>query len=213
MSNHLTDPYPHTDINEASTTKEKILLEATILFARQGRATVSIRDIARAVNLSQASLYNHFESKEVLWNSVLDHIKSLYLQYFERLDKAVEEAVGFNAVLECMFVEVRQVVHIFTYYGFALIQAEQLSDDKAYEIYSEIFLRYSIGFIAGKFNDCIAKGWARQFDTRLTATFFMHSILNAISMRAHENMGRKIPYDIDELLFSVQQQIQQQGAL
>ncbi len=213
MPNRLKDPYPLTDVNEASNTKERILLAATVMFARKGKDSVSIRDIAKAVNLGQASLYNHFESKEVLWDSVLEHLKDLYLQYFDRLDMAIKEAVGFEAVLECMFIEVRQVINIFTYYGFSLIQAEQLNDEKAYQIYSDVFLKYSSEFIAGKFDDCITRGWAREFNTIWTAVFFMNNILFAITMRANEDMGRVLPFDVNKMLDQLQEQIWNLGRI
>jgi len=45
------------------TTRERILDEALDLFARQGFAGTSIRQIARAVGLRESSLYNHFPGK------------------------------------------------------------------------------------------------------------------------------------------------------
>lgn len=199
--------YPLTDISHAQTTKDKILLEATILFAQNGYAAVSIRDIVEKVSIKAASLYNHFESKEALWDGVLEHVRELYLLYFERLDAAISLAADFEEVLECMFVELKDIVNIFTYYGFALLQTEQLRDEKAYEIYRDILLTYSIGFIQGKFDECVQKGWVRPFETKITATFFMHSVLHAIVLRTHEDMGRQLPYNVSEMLETLQQLI------
>ena len=44
--------------------REQILAEALRLFARQGMANVSTRQIAKAVGISQPSLYAHFRSRD-----------------------------------------------------------------------------------------------------------------------------------------------------
>ncbi|MFI7450675.1 TetR/AcrR family transcriptional regulator [Nonomuraea sp. NPDC049714] len=44
----------------------RIRSAAVLLFARQGYAATSIRDLARAVNLTNAGIYHHVSSKEAL---------------------------------------------------------------------------------------------------------------------------------------------------
>lgn len=203
----LGQQYPLTDIDQASTTKDRILLEATIMFAQKGFSTVSIRDLAKRVNLKPASLYSHFKNKEALWDEVIEHVKNLYLIYFKRLEKSIQEASSFESVLDCMFVELKSVVNIFTHYGISLIQVEQFRDEKAYDIYNNVFLKYSIDFIKGKFDDCIDKGWVKSFDTKVTATFFMHSVLIGVAIHANNDMKREIPYDPSEMFDSLQRYI------
>lgn len=53
-------------------TRERILDEALDLFARQGFAGTSIRQIARAVGLRESSLYNHFPGKEAIYSALID---------------------------------------------------------------------------------------------------------------------------------------------
>lgn len=51
------------------------LLELTAeLFASQGFAAVSMRDIARAAGLTPAALYHHFADKDALYETVLEHV-------------------------------------------------------------------------------------------------------------------------------------------
>lgn len=207
----LGEPYPLVEADNVKSTKERIMLEATIMFACKGYAAVSVRDIAQKINIKAASIYSHFASKEDLWNAVLEHIKELYLLYFDRLIDAVRQASNFEEVLDCMFFELKQTVNIFTYYGFSLIQTEQFRDEKAYEIYSEILLKYSIGCLKNEFDICIQKGWAKPFDTKATAAFFMHSVLNGILLRTHEDMKRRLPYDVNEMFAKLQEFILQTG--
>lgn len=53
-------------------TRERILDVAEALFATQGYAGTSMREIAGAAHLTAASLYNHFEGKEALYGAVLE---------------------------------------------------------------------------------------------------------------------------------------------
>jgi TetR/AcrR family transcriptional regulator len=53
-------------------TAERILDAAEALFAEQGFAATSVREIAGEVGLTPASLYNHFSGKEALYEAVLE---------------------------------------------------------------------------------------------------------------------------------------------
>lgn len=191
------------DINESTKTKDRILFEATNLFAQKGYAAVSVRDIGDSVNIKAASIYNHFQSKEVLWEESLEYIKNLYLLYFKRLEVALPQTKCFEEVLDCMFTELLNVVHIFNYYGFCIIQSEHFRDEKVYKIFSEVYLKYSIDFIKDAFDTCIERGFARPFDTRATATMFMHTVLIGTGLRFHESMNHPMPYDINEMYTSL----------
>ncbi len=53
-------------------TKEKILNEAMKLFAQLSYDAVSIRNITKSLGLNEASLYNHYNSKEELLNAIFE---------------------------------------------------------------------------------------------------------------------------------------------
>jgi AcrR family transcriptional regulator len=53
-------------MRDGQDTKERIERAAISLFCRQGYAGTSIRDIAKAAQVSQGALYNHYVSKEDL---------------------------------------------------------------------------------------------------------------------------------------------------
>jgi AcrR family transcriptional regulator len=66
-----TDLKPTTEITSASTS-ERILDAAEFHFAGRGFAGASMREIAASVDLNPASLYNHFASKQALYEAVLE---------------------------------------------------------------------------------------------------------------------------------------------
>ena len=63
-------------------TKRRILICAVDLFAVQGYTETSVRDIAAAVGIKPASLYNHFSSKEdillFMLNDYADSTKTMF---------------------------------------------------------------------------------------------------------------------------------------
>lgn len=198
--------YPLPLYESGSKTKEQILLIATIYFAKEGYASVSMRDIAKVMGMQQSSLYNHFSNKEALWREVLEHSRTLYMLYFDHLDEALAQAGTFEAVLGTIFHEPKRLANIFTGYAFSLIQSEQFHDEVAGRVFVETFLAYSIDFIAKWFDGCVEKGLVRAFDTRMVATLVMHTILGGLQVSLHKWLGHTYmePYQPPEMFADLQ---------
>lgn len=54
------------------TTRQRILREASALFAQKGYHGTSTREIATAVGIQQPSLFHHFESKDAIMSELID---------------------------------------------------------------------------------------------------------------------------------------------
>lgn len=63
---------PENSSPEARPTRERILDAAEEVFAEKGLAAAPVRDIAARVGLNPASLYNHFDGKDELYEAVLE---------------------------------------------------------------------------------------------------------------------------------------------
>lgn len=57
---------------DARTTRQRILDAALDLFAQNGFAGTSVRQLAREVGLRESSLYNHFAGKEAIFGALID---------------------------------------------------------------------------------------------------------------------------------------------
>jgi AcrR family transcriptional regulator len=55
-------------------TKEKILLEAIKLFAKDGYEAVSVRDISKQLGITQSALYKHYASKRDVFDSIVQRM-------------------------------------------------------------------------------------------------------------------------------------------
>lgn len=68
----------------ASTRREGILQQAAVLFARQGVASTTVREIADGVGILSGSLYHHFDSKDSMVREIitsyLDDLGSRYAE-------------------------------------------------------------------------------------------------------------------------------------
>jgi len=76
-----------------------IITVAKRLFARTGFHGVSIDDIVSEVGVSPAILYRHFESKEELYQAVLQEFSATRESYIEAV---VADDIGFEQVLRGM---------------------------------------------------------------------------------------------------------------
>ena len=197
--------YPLVDVEEAESTKERILLVAVRLFSINGYASVSMRDIASSINIKPASIYNHFESKEALFGAIIDTIKSVYMDFYDRLGRNVRKATCFTDVIECLFAELRDVYHMLIYYGITLIVTEQYRNERARIAFNDIFMKMGIDYSAKLFADSIAKGWVKDFDTKALATFFMNSICVGSLIRTQQALNNPTAYDATEMFASLQE--------
>lgn len=59
-------------MTDPASTRDRILNAAEALFAERGLAGTAVRDIAAEAGLTAASLYNHFASKDALYEAVLE---------------------------------------------------------------------------------------------------------------------------------------------
>ena len=63
---------PSEPATGSAATRERILDAAEALFAENVLAGTAVRDIARDVGLTAASLYNHFSGKQELYEAVIE---------------------------------------------------------------------------------------------------------------------------------------------
>lgn len=185
-------------------TKDKILLEAAILFAQRGYTAVSMKDIAERVKIKSASIYAHFSSKEEIFNIIVNNIKNIYIEFQIRNDIEVKKAENFRQVIEYMFSELKNIYDIYIYYGISLITIEQFRNELARDALNNVFIKKGIERSKAKFDECIEKKWVKSFDTQTLATILMNNIFVGTLMRTHEDMKHETAYDVDQMFSSLQ---------
>ena len=150
-------------------TKKSIFDNSIKLFTQKGYENVSINDIADSVGVRQSAVYNHFNSKQ----EILDTIYGFYyhhwilnrpnMDYFESLLKDGSTAVdiitkGFIYAFEDHILEqMSDVVKI--------IMQRVSTDPKATELFKKLLLEEGIAFVENGLNLAVKAGRFNPFDT------------------------------------------------
>lgn len=75
----------------AAATRQRLIAEATVLFATRGFAATSLVDLLDRVEVSRGAMYHHFASKEALFEAVLEAVEAdLARRLAERVSDATD---------------------------------------------------------------------------------------------------------------------------
>ena len=89
-------------INIAKGTKERLLEAALKMFSENGYSATNIRELSASLGLGKSSLYRHYESKEEIWNSMIDEMERYYNTKFgssENLPEIPESTSAFKSLV------------------------------------------------------------------------------------------------------------------
>lgn len=75
-------------------TKQKIIETALTLFSERGYDAVSVGEIAEAVGIKVPSLYNHYPSKEAIFDAIVETTALQYEKDTGRIDIHVQRAAA-----------------------------------------------------------------------------------------------------------------------
>lgn len=127
-------------------TRENIIEESLNLFAIKGYDSVSIRDIAKNVGIKGSSIYNHFKSKDEIFNSIV----SKYSAYIESSFKLLAEnsllKVNEGNITDEIFLQESMKVFDFLlkdYYSVKLrkiLTIEQYKHESSSQLFNKLFI-------------------------------------------------------------------------
>ena len=154
----------------AKDTKERILMKALELFSQNGYAGTNVRELAEALGLVKSSIYKHFESKEAIWNALLDEMIAYYGARFgspEHLPPVPDSPEG--------LVEMTMRMVNFTIHDEKIVMTrkvlaiEQFRDPRAKALATKHFLTGLTQMFAHVLQGMMDKGLLRQDDPKLLA--------------------------------------------
>ena len=154
----------------AKDTKEKILMAALELFSQRGYAGTNIRELSASLGMGKSSLYRHFESKEAIWNALLDEMIAYYGERFG----SAEHLPPVPESLEELTQMTMQMVH-FTVHDERIILTrkvltlEQYRDVRARELATKHFLTGLTEMFTRIFAGMMDKGLLRRDDPEMLA--------------------------------------------
>ena len=154
----------------AKDTKERILAAALDMFSQKGYAGTNIRELAGSLGMGKSSMYRHFESKEEIWNTLLDELISYYEARFgspEHLPPVPDSPEGLTAMTMQM---VDFTVHDETIIKTRkMLTIEQFRDDRARALATKYFLTGLTEMFTQLFAGMMDKGLLRKDDPAMLA--------------------------------------------
>ena len=154
----------------AKNTKERILSAALEMFSQNGYAGTNIRELTASLGLAKSSMYRHFESKEEIWNTLLDELIAYYETRFGSPDRlppvpdTAEELVQMTLRMVDFTVHDERIVM-----SRKLLSIEQFRDDRARQLASKHFLTGLIDMFTPIFAGMMEKGLLRRDDPGMLA--------------------------------------------
>lgn len=167
-------------------TKDLILHTALRLFSKRGYDGVSMRDLAAEVGIKAASIYNHFSSKEDIFNSLLLEMQNRYEQTVNKIN--VPNGTSKEAAMQYVDISEEQLQKIagglFQYFAkdeFAapfrkMITAEQYRNSAAGGVFREMFINGALEYQTDLFHALIEQGTFIEADPEIIALHFYSPI-------------------------------------
>jgi AcrR family transcriptional regulator len=181
---------------KAAERRASILAVAKVLFADKGYHGVSVDEIAKRLGVSPAVLYQHFPSKEALYESVLNTISEKRESYAEA---ALAEPSDFKSVLQRMTrVFVKSVSRDPDYLRMELMSA--LEDAPAAQHFFENRWRSFADYIEFTLKELANEGRADNVDPKTASLLFQGMIREALYVKRIYRNERYQAFDLDTLV-------------
>ena len=167
----------------AKDTKERILAAALELFSKNGYAGTNIRELTASLGSVKSAMYKHFESKEDIWNTLLDEM----IVYYDTHFGSPEHLPPVPDTLEGLAEMTRQMVD-FTVHDEKVVMTrklltiEQFRDERARDLATKHFLTGLKDMFTPIFQGLMDKGLIRRDDPSMVALAYTAPISSLIHM-------------------------------
>ena len=154
----------------ASNTKERILETALELFSQNGYAGTNIRELSASLGLVKSGVYKHYESKEAIWNALLDEMIAYYETHFGSPEHLPPVPDSLEALTRLTMQMVSITIHdekiIMTR---KVLTLEQFRDNRARDLATKHFLTGLTEMFTRIFTGMMEKGLLRKDDPEMLA--------------------------------------------
>ena len=167
----------------AKDTKERILALALEKFSQNGYAGTNIRELTESLGLVKSSMYRHFESKEEIWNTLLDEMIAYYDEHFGSpehlppIPDSPEELVTMTMRMVDFTVHDEKIVMTRK-----LLTIEQFRDDRARALATRHFLTGLKEMFTRIFAGMMDKGLLRPDEPEMLAFAYTAPITELIHL-------------------------------
>ncbi len=165
------------------TTKNRILDEALVMFAENGYKGTNLRDLAARLGLSKSALYKHYESKEAIWNALLDKMEAYYAERFGSAEKlpaipeSGEELLRMTLGMIDFTVNDPQIILTRK-----LLLTEQFHDERVCRLATKHFLEGTANIFVRIFEKMMADGVLKKGDPAMLALMYTAPVSSLVHL-------------------------------
>lgn len=173
-------------------TKEKILLTALQLFARDGYEAVSVRNIAEELGMTKGALYRHYKNKRDIFDSIVDRMIQIDAQRAKEYQMPVEQYDDMadsyaNTSWENIEKYTIEQLKFWTEDSFALLfrrmlTLEQYRNAEMAELYGQCIVEGPVSYMEDLFRELTKKGVLKGENPRQLAVEYYAPLFLLISM-------------------------------
>ena len=173
-------------------TRKRIIEKALELFSTRGYDAVSVGEIAKSVGIKAPSLYNHFPSKQAIFDAIVEETALQYQRDTDRIDIHVQDAAQdipvFTEITEdTLFEKVRQIfeysLHNETVSRFRrMMTIEQFRSPELSALYSRRYVERMVAYHAGIFRSLITSGELRAEDPDTMAMMYIAPVITLLGI-------------------------------
>ena len=154
----------------AKDTKERILAKALEQFSQKGYERTNVKEIMVSLGLVKSAMYRHFESKEEIWNTLLDRLIAYYEERFGSPEHLPPVPQSREDLLAMTMRMVNFTVHDETVVMTRkLLTIEQFRDERAKKLATKHFLTGLTEMFTHVFSGMMDQGLLRRDDPALLA--------------------------------------------
>ena len=146
-------------------TKQRILEKSLELFSTKGYDAVSVGEIAKAVGIKAPSLYNHFPSKQAIFDAIVESTAAHYEKDTGRIDihvqNVMQDCPTFSHISEQALADKVRQIFLYSLHDkqvSRMMTLEQFRSPELAALFSERYVDRMISYHAGIFRSLIAGG-------------------------------------------------------
>ena len=172
---------------------KRVLAEQTLeLFAERGYDSVSVGEIADAVGIKAPSLYNHYKSKQEIFDAIVDYVAQRYERDTDKIDIHVQNVKQdislFEKISEKALSE--KVKQIF-YYSLRdktirlfrkMMTIEQFRSPKLAKLYTERYVTRMIDYHSEIFRKLISAGVIKDENPDALALMYVSPVITLLGV-------------------------------
>ncbi len=173
-------------------TKKRILEKALELFAENGYDSVSVGEIARAVGIKAPSLYNHYPSKQSIFDAIVSDTSKQFEKYTDGIAIHVEhsdrDVALFSKVTEEALIEKVHQIFNFSLHDKnislfrKMMTIEQFRTAELSALYSGRYVERIVAYHAGIFKRLIDEGELKDENPETLALMYVSPIIMLIGV-------------------------------